>query len=74
MVDLGRIELSAALLLSEDGENVEYDRAIAELMCEIYRIPQEHKRGVLLGLRNIRKEVLKGRGNSGNPYIENAVR
>lgn len=46
----------AARLLSEDGENPEYDRAIAELMCEAYGLPlTDNKDDVLAQLRVIRK-------------------
>lgn len=33
--NIDEAETLACLLLSEDGENPEYDRAIAELLCEL---------------------------------------
>ena len=45
----------AARLISEDGENVEYDRAICELVCDLTGISTDYKDRVLEILHNIRK-------------------
>lgn len=43
----------AAVLLSEDGENAEYDRAIGELICSMTGQPMEHE-SVDATLRDLR--------------------
>lgn len=44
----------AANLLSEDGENSEYDRAIAEMTCDLLGINADDKTWVLRVLRAMR--------------------
>lgn len=41
----------AARLLSEDGENPEYDRAITELTCDALGFPMEMKEQIAYKLR-----------------------
>jgi len=50
VVVLDRLECIAADLLSEDKENLEYDRAIAELICEARGAPMEKAPKVLAEL------------------------
>jgi hypothetical protein len=53
MIDIVHAVRAAKELVSEDGENPEYDRAIVELMCDLLSIPTDHKVEVaaLLGVR-----------------------
>ena len=44
----------AASLLSEDGENPEYDRAITELTCAVLGVSTENKAAVLSFLRALK--------------------
>lgn len=44
---------SAALLLSEDGENAEYDRGIVELTTDLLGLPMDHKDHVAATLRSV---------------------
>lgn len=48
-----RIDVLAAAsgLVSESAENTEYDRAIAELTCDLLGISTDHKENVLALLR-----------------------
>lgn len=43
----------AARLLSEHGENPEYDRAISELMCEFLGLPLEASASIQIALRRL---------------------
>ena len=41
----------AAWLISEDGENPEYDRALAELLCDAAGVSMDHKEEMLSEMR-----------------------
>ena len=41
----------AADLMSEHGENAEYDRGMVELLCDLYGIPMDNKDDVMNDLR-----------------------
>jgi hypothetical protein len=49
--DNARVVAIAANLISEDGENLEYDRAISEMTCELVGLPLDEKESVLCVLR-----------------------
>ncbi|MGW8177619.1 MAG: hypothetical protein ACWGQW_02320 [bacterium] len=53
MLDKDRFLIAAAMLLSEDGENTEYDRAICELVCDTVGVSMEAKDVVLADLRRL---------------------
>lgn len=53
MLDETRFVIAAAMLLSEDGENTEYDRAICELVCDTVGVPMDYKDVVLADLRRL---------------------
>lgn len=40
-ISLWDLILAARELVSEDGENPEYDRALVELACEAFKIPMD---------------------------------
>lgn len=48
------IAQAGAWLISDNGENSEYDRAICELICDTVGIHMDYKDRVLEILRNIR--------------------
>lgn len=52
-MDTEAIRTTAANLLSEHGENPEYDRAIAELVCDLTGRTMDEKHDVLTELRRI---------------------
>lgn len=59
-VDLNTLMTTAASLLSESGENPEYDRAILELTSDLLGFPEEYRPDVIKGLRT-RQAALLGR-------------
>ena len=50
------IKTAAAWLLSDSGENVEYDRGVAELVTELIGESMDNKHHVLQELRGLRRE------------------
>ena len=54
ITSIAQLEQIAAGLLSDDGENVEYDRAVAELLTEAAGKPMDTAPETLSYLRDIR--------------------
>ena len=44
---------TAARLVSEAGENAEYDRGVAELLCDLIDVPHAEKSTLLAELRQV---------------------
>lgn len=46
---------NAADLISDDGENPEYDRGVVEMVCWLTGLDTEHKPQVLAYLRSVKR-------------------
>lgn len=54
MVTVSKVLAAASDLLSEDGENPEYDRGVVELVCDTLGFHMDTKEHVLIILRALR--------------------
>jgi hypothetical protein len=71
-IALSTLKRIAASLLSEDGENPEYDRALSELVTDAAGLSMEFASATLVELRNLR-ETAERHGQQANPLPDPAV-